>query len=95
MEDTLDLVKKCLTLISRIAARGARSPDSEHVHDTLFELGYVLTPLGPRFDVFTDKEPNHKPALLRLHDDLDFIDSTSEPLTAELVLKYSARSTWN
>ena len=42
MDEDLDLTKRCLTLISRIAARGACSPYPDHVADTLMELTYAL-----------------------------------------------------
>jgi hypothetical protein len=94
METDLELVKKCLTLISRIAARGASSPDPDHVRYTLLELTYALDHArkakGYSVDDFdTDCR------LASLHQELDFIDSTSEPMTAEMILKYSSRNTFN
>ena len=94
MEDNLTLVRRCLTLISHIAARGARSTDEEHVHDTLYELAGAMAELGS-LKVGAYEATNHTGNLKRVHDELDFIDSTSEPLTAELILKYFTRSTWN
>jgi hypothetical protein len=42
MDDDLELVKRYLTLISRIAARGASSPDPDHIRDTLLEVCFAL-----------------------------------------------------
>jgi hypothetical protein len=91
IDEKLELTRKCLTLISRIAARSAASPDPEHVHDTLMELDYALrkSPHGPK------KTGNHVYDLNRLHQELDFIDSTSQEFTAYDVLKYATRNTWN
>jgi hypothetical protein len=90
METDLELVKKCLTLISRIAARGASSSDPDHVLYTLMELAYALDHArkakGYRLVDFD---------IEFLHQELDFTDSTSEPMTAEMILKYSSRNTFN
>lgn len=87
----IELVRKCLTLISRIAARSAASPDPEHVDDTLMELEYALrkSPFG------TGTTGNRADDLARLHQELDFIDSTSQGFTARDILKYAVRNTWN
>jgi hypothetical protein len=87
VEKDLELVRRCLTLISRIAARGACSTDDEHVFDTLMELRVALH--NPRVS------PTKHQDIERVHHELDFIDSTSQPLMAELILKCSTRSTWN
>jgi hypothetical protein len=44
MMKNLEVIRKCLTLISRIAARGACSPDAQNVSD--LELTYAQ--LEPR-----------------------------------------------
>ena len=88
MEKTLELTRKCLTLISRIAARGACSPDPEHIVDTLMELTYALS--EPLYST-----RNGVRELDRMHRELDFIDSTFQEFTARHVLKYALRSTWN
>ena len=94
MEPNLELVRKCLTLISRIAARGACSPIPQHVRDTLMEVTYALDRARnlirsyiPDFDDDCRLESLHKT--------LDDIDSTSEPMTAHLILKYLSRNTLN
>jgi hypothetical protein len=80
-------LERCLTLISRIAARGAASPIDEHVRDTLMELQFYL---DERQELF-----NGETRLERLHRDLYHMDVSSEPLIAELILKYAARTAWN
>ena len=96
MDRNLELTKRCLTLISRIAARGASSPDPERVYDTLMELQFAL-----RRDVrgasavefpLSAEEVNN---LGRAHRDLAHIDSTSDEFSASDFLKYASRSTWN
>jgi len=96
MDKNLDLVRRCLTLISRVAARGASSPDPEHVSDTLFELSYALEKCS--YDARTLEPPASLKGIYRLdklHRDLDFIDSTSTGYTARDFLKFMNTSTWN
>ena len=91
MDKKLELTRKCLALINRIAGRAAASPSPEHVRDTLMELHDALlkSPYGD------ERTGNHARDLDVLHDQLDFIDSTSQELTARDVLKFALRSTWN
>ena len=91
MDKKLELTRKCLTLISRIASRGAASPDPEHAQDTLMELHY--TQLTSPYE----EETAHKDIrdLERLHQELDFIDSSSQEFTAYDVLKFATWNTWN
>ena len=42
MDKYLELRKRCLTLISRIAARANSSPYPDHARGTLRELNYAL-----------------------------------------------------
>ena len=88
MDKKLELTRRCLTLISRIAVRGACSPDPQQVVDTLMELSYAL---------FEERHStgNRLRDLERMHYKLDYIDSTSEEFTARHVLQYAVRSTWN
>ena len=95
MKENLDVIRRCLTLISRIAARGSCSPDSCHVADTLMELRFAL--VAPRLgrdthDQIVDPSDGE---LDKIHHELNFIDSTSQEFTAFQVLKYAVRSTWN
>ncbi|MGO9113018.1 MAG: hypothetical protein ACLP9L_27620 [Thermoguttaceae bacterium] len=95
MDKNLELTSRCLTLISRIAARGACCPYSDEVADTLMELASAL--LEPRRD--TDELGSvlerRGRDLDQMHQRLDFIDSTSRDFTARDVLKYALQSTWN
>ena len=96
MESNINLVRRCLTLISRIAARGARSPFEEHICDTLMELTYALDQSRRRMEAEGDDfESPRTRTLKRLLEELEYIDSTSEPLKAQLVLKYMTRNMWN
>jgi hypothetical protein len=92
-DENVELTRKCLTLISRIAARAAASPDCEHVVDTLMELTFALEPHPSAIG----SSVTHRSLsdLRRIHETLDFIDSTSQGFTAGEVLKYALRSTWN
>lgn len=83
MENDVELTRKCLTLIGRIAVRGACSPDAQEVADTLMELTCALV------------ERRQMRDLDRMHRDLDFIDSTSRGFTARDMLKFALQSTWN
>jgi hypothetical protein len=95
MDTNLEVTRKCLTLISRIAARGACSPDAQNLADTLMELRCAL--LGPRHatDAWDAVLEPEKRDLDRIHRELDFIDSTSQNLNARDALKFTVRSTWN
>jgi hypothetical protein len=42
MDKNLNLVRKCLTRISRIAARSAAAQDPQYVSDILFLLSYAF-----------------------------------------------------
>ena len=98
--EDIELVRKCLTLISRIAARGACSPDMDHVRDTLMELGSALlksqsTNMPTAISEGLISMSRRIRDLEGTHQELDFIDSTSQEFTAYHVLKYATRCTWN
>jgi hypothetical protein len=94
METNLELVRECLTLIGRIGARGVSSPDPERVRDTLMELTYALDHArNAKGYAIGGFDTNCR--LASLHQELDFIDSTSEPITPEAILKDSPRNTFN
>ena len=95
MDEDLDLTKRCLTLISRIAARGACSPYPDHVADTLMELTYALLEPCRDADKLGSVLERRARNLDKVHGALDFIDSTSQEFTARYVLSYALRSTWN
>jgi len=97
MDKYLELRKRCLTLISRIAARAASSPYPGHARISLWELNYVLreSPYVSDDDdenLNADDELNKLDNLYKL---LKFIDADSETYTAYHVLKFATRSTWN
>jgi hypothetical protein len=96
MDKNLDLVRKCLTLISRIAARGAAAPDPEYVSDILFQLSYALETYPYSSRAF---EPPVSPKsiyqLHKLHQELDEIDLTCTGYTARDFLRFVNTSTWN
>jgi len=93
MTNTLELTRRCLTLISRIAARAAASPDADHVVDTLMELDYALNS-GRGSQNGSSSDQDTACSLARIHRELNFIDSTSQEFTARDVLKFALRSTW-
>jgi hypothetical protein len=94
VDNELDLTRRCLVLISRIAARAAASPDADHVSDTLMELAIALErPKGLQTGHSGDQHPAR--SLDRIHQELNFIDSTSQEFTARDALKFALRSTWN
>ena len=96
MDKNLDLVRKCLTLISRIAARGAAAQDPQYVSDILFQLSYALQtyPYSSR-----TLEPPISPKgihqLHKLHQELDETDSMSTGYTVQDFLRFVNTSTWN
>ena len=94
MDEDLELIRKCLTLISRIAARGAGSPDPDYVRDTLMELAYALT-RSDTDDLGSAERPSRPEALEKLHKELDYTDWTDDPFNAHSILHYAARTTWN
>ena len=77
MYEKLEDVRKCLSLISRITARGARCLDACNVVDALVELRLVLSP-----DV--NEDPIHQiyspsPGQLdNLHDELEYLEWISQ-----------------
>ena len=96
MDKNLDLVRRCLTLISRIAARGASSVDPEDASDILFELSYTLESYPYRAWIL--EPPISQKGIYqlhRLHEELDYADSTSTGYTARDFLKFVNTSTWN
>jgi hypothetical protein len=95
MKKNLEVTRKCLTMISRIAARGACSSDAQNVADTLMELTYALLELRRCTDASDPVHEYRTRDLDRMHKELDFIDSTSQNLNARDALKFTVRSTWN
>lgn len=71
MDKQLDLVRRCLTLISGVAAVGASVPDPELVEAILVDLTCLLG--GSRYRGETSGSPSmdEMTFLQRLHDGLD------------------------
>jgi hypothetical protein len=82
MDRTLELKRKCLARIVKIAARGAASLDPDDVNTTLFELWWAL-------DNYLDHD------LRQLHGELSCFSPTADGLTAYDMLDFAIRSTWN
>jgi hypothetical protein len=95
MDKNLDLVRKCLTLISRIAARAAAAQDPQYVSDILFQLSYAFEtyPYSSRML----EPPVSSKSLHQLHNlrrELDEIDSMTG-YTVQDFLRFVNTSTWN
>ena len=91
----IDLVRKCLTLISRIAARGAAAQDPQYVSDILFQLSYALETYLYRSCML--EPPVSSKSIHQLHNlrqELDEIDSMTG-YTVQDFLRCVNTSTWN
>jgi hypothetical protein len=95
MDKNLDLVRKCLTRISRIAARGAAAQDPQYVSDILFQLSYAFETY-PYRSLMLEPPVSSKSIhqLHKLHQELDEIDSMSN-YTVQDFLRFVNTSTWN
>ena len=95
MDKNLDLVRKCLTLISRIAARGAAAQDPQYVSDALFQLSYALETY-PYSSLMLEPPVSSKSIhpLHKLHQELDEIEM-STGYTVQDFLRFLNTSTWN
>ena len=79
----IELAKKCLALISDIAARGAHSLDPEHIGYALQELTQVLFErTGNQERLFEPVDADQIGDLPWLHSELDFVDSSSQDMAA-------------
>src|SRR3954463_6783394 len=80
-DDRLDLAKKCLTLISTIATRGALAHNPEHVGYALQELSQVLFErTGSEDIVFEPVTPDVLPNLLDTITELEFVESCAQAM---------------
>jgi hypothetical protein len=79
--NNVELARKCLTLISDIASRGACSDDPEQIGYALQELTQVLierTGTEERlFEPIPAEQMRHLP---KLYEELDFVDSCSQSM---------------
>jgi hypothetical protein len=79
--DRIDLAKKCLRLISQIAARGARSRSPENIGYVLQEFSQVLLErTGTEDRVFEPVDADQLQDLTRLHTELDWVDGSLSDL---------------
>ena len=96
MDKNLDLVRKCLTLISRITARGAAAQDPQFVSDILFQLSYALETYPYSSLAFEPPiSPKSIHQLHKLHQELDEIESLSPDYTVQDFLRFANTSTLN
>jgi hypothetical protein len=80
-EDRIELAKKCLRLIGRIAERCARSQNPEIIGYALQELSQVLLErTGTQDRVFEPVDADQLQDLRRLYGELDFVDVSSSDL---------------
>ena len=77
-DDRIELAKKCLRLIARIAERGARSQSPANIGYVLQELSQViLERTGTEDRVFEPVDADELHDLTRLYGELDFVDVCS------------------
>lgn len=96
MDKNLDLVRKCLTLISRIAAGGAAAQDPQYVSDILFQLSHAFETYPYSSQAFEPPiSPKSIHQLHKLHQELDEIESISTGYTVQDLLRFMNTSTWN
>jgi hypothetical protein len=82
MDENVELKRKCLALIIRIAARGAASLDPDDVNTSLEGLKWAL-------NQYLDHD------LPQLHLELRTFTPTADALTAFDMVGFAMRSTWN
>ena len=79
----IELAKKCLSLISDIAGRGACSQSTEDIGYALQELTQVLVDRTGSSDRLFEPIPADEVRDLRsLHEELDLVDSFSQSMAA-------------
>src|ERR1700689_1781773 len=78
-ESNIHLARKCLAMIRDIAARGALSPDPEHVGYALQELSQALLERTGTEEVhFIPISATLIGGLDKLYEELDFVDVSSQ-----------------
>jgi hypothetical protein len=89
-EDRIELAKKCLRLIGRIAERCARSHNPEIIGYALQELSQVLLErTGTRDRVFEPIRADQIDDLTWLYGELDFVDvSSSDHMCRESTVEF-------
>lgn len=86
MDEDDEVVRRCLTLISRIAAQGASSTEPAEVHDAMLGLRIAF---DDRLAGYIGTRSH------RMLESLNIFRSMSERISAPAILRYSAPSTWN
>jgi|HubBroStandDraft_5_1064220.scaffolds.fasta_scaffold2421729_1 hypothetical protein len=86
MDQDDELVRACLTLISRIAAQGASSPEPRAVHNAMLGLRIAF---DDRFAGYIGTRSQ------RMLESLKISQSMSVGTGAAAILSAAARSTWN
>ena len=89
-EDRIELAKKCLRLIGRIAERCARSQNPAIIGYALQELSQVLLErTGTQERVFEPVDADQIDDLTRLYGELDFVDvSSSDHMSRESTMGF-------
>jgi hypothetical protein len=81
--DRTEMARRCLSLISEIAGRGARSRDPEQIGYALQELTQVLFERTGQHDrLFEPIAADQIKGLTNLYGELDFINGSSQDLMA-------------
>ena len=96
--NNLELARKCLTLISGIASRGARSGDPDMVGYALEELSQVLFErTGSEERAFEPVPPDEisTSSLQTLIEELASVNGYLPELKAADLVKYAPRGEWN
>ncbi len=79
--NNVELARKCLTLISEIASRGAHSHDPEQIGYALQELTQVLLERSGTEDRLYEPIPADQILdLPKLYEELDFVNSCSQSM---------------
>src|SRR6266852_6028502 len=89
-EARIELARKCLRLIGRIADRGARSQSPANIGYVLQELSQVLLErTGTQNRVFEPVDADQLHDLTRLYGELDFVDvCSSDLMSSELPIGF-------
>ena len=91
-EARIELAKKCLRLIGRLAERGARSRNPANVGYVIQELSQVLMErTGTQDRIFEPVDADQLHDLTRLYGELDFVDvCSSDHLSRETPVRFEA-----
>jgi len=86
--DKKEMARRCLSLISEIAGRGARSRDPEQIGYALQELTQVLFERTGQDDrVFEPIPADQISGLTKLYEELDFVNGCSQDLMASALYR--------